>query len=71
MPDVTIYTKSGCPYCAAAKADFQKRGMKFKEISVPNTPGALEEMLKLNNNQRRVPTIVQSDKVTIGWNGGS
>jgi hypothetical protein len=29
----------------------------------------LPEMLKLSGNQRRVPTIVEGDKVTIGYGG--
>ena len=27
MSDITIYTKPGCPYCAAAKDDLQRRGV--------------------------------------------
>ena len=71
MAETTIYTKPGCPHCAAAKADCEKRGVPYKEISVPGNRSALEEMLKLNNGQRRVPTIVEGGKVTIGFNGGS
>ena len=67
---VTIYTKVGCPYCAAAMADFRKRGVQFKEVNVPGTPGALDEMMKLNGGKRRVPTIVEDGKVTVGFNGG-
>ena len=70
MSQVTIYTKPGCPYCAAAKADYEKRGVTFTEIDVPSTAGALQELMRLTNGQRRVPVIVEDDKVTIGWQGG-
>ena len=70
MSEVTIYTKPGCPYCAAAKADYEKRKVAFKEVDVPNTPGALQELLKVTNGQRRVPVIVEDGKVTIGWKSG-
>ena len=29
MSEVTIYTKSGCPYCAAAIDDMQRRGVRY------------------------------------------
>ena len=70
MAGVVVYTKPGCPYCAGAKADFGKRGIAFREVSVPGNASALEEMLKLNGGQRRVPTIVEDGKVTVGFEGG-
>jgi len=60
--DVTIYTKPGCPYCAAAKADFERRGVKFREINAQGDP-------KLNGGRRNVPTIVEDGKVTVGFGG--
>jgi glutaredoxin 3 len=68
---LTIYTKSGCPYCAGAKQYYGDKGIEFKEVSVPGNPAALEEMLKVNGGQRRVPTIVEDGKVEVGFNGGS
>jgi glutaredoxin len=70
MVEAVMYTKPGCPYCAGARADFQRRGVAFKEISVPGNAAALDEMLKLNGGQRRVPTIVVDGKVTVGFEGG-
>ena len=69
MGDTTIYTKRGCPYCAAAKEDMKKRGVPFIEHIVVDNPGRLSEMLQLNGGQRRVPTIVVEGKVTVGFNG--
>ena len=69
MSDVTIYTKPGCPYCAAAKDDFQRRGVKYDEHNVKADAAALRRMLDQNGGQRRVPTIVQGGKVTVGFNG--
>jgi len=69
MGEVTIFTKPGCPYCAAAKADFQQRGIRYTEYNVQADPGALKRMLELNGGRRHVPTILQDGQVTVGFNG--
>jgi glutaredoxin 3 len=69
MSNVTIYTKPGCPYCAAAKDDLQQRGVRYTEHNVKADTTALRRMLELNGGRRHVPTIVQSDKVTVGFGG--
>jgi glutaredoxin 3 len=69
MSDVTVFTKPGCPYCAAAKDDLQKRGVSYAEHNVQADQAALRQMLDLNGGQRRVPTIVQGDQVTVGFQG--
>ena len=71
MPNVTIYTKPGCPYCTAAKEHYTSKGVAFKEISVPGNAALIDEMLKLNGGQRVVPTIVEDGNVTVGFNGGT
>lgn len=71
MSEVRIFTKPGCPHCAGTKAHYAEQGVRFDEVSVPGNPEALGQMLALNGGQRRVPTIVDGDKVTIGHKGGS
>jgi len=69
MPEVTIYTKVGCPYCAAAKDDFKKRGVEYKEIDVHSSKAAGDEARKLAGGKTQVPVIVEDGKVTIGFGG--
>lgn len=69
MSDVTIYTKPGCPYCAAAKADLQQRGTPYTEHNVKADRAALKRMLELNGGRRHVPTIVRAGKVEVGFDG--
>lgn len=69
MTQVTIYTKPGCPYCAAAKDDLTKRGIRYAEHNVEADPVALRHMLELNGNRRHVPTIVQGEQVMVGFHG--
>ncbi|MGD8903549.1 MAG: glutaredoxin family protein [Anaerolineae bacterium] len=69
MSDTTIYTKPGCPCCAAARADLQQRGVEYTEHNVKADRDALREMLELNGNRRQVPTLVQDGRVTVGFHG--
>jgi len=68
MSKVTIYTKHGCPYCAAAREDYTKRGVAFAEKNVEDSKTALAEMVKLSGG-RRVPVIVDDGQVSIGFGG--
>lgn len=67
--NVTIYTKPGCPFCIAVKADLKFKGVAYTEYNVKADPQRLEEMLQLNGGQRKVPTIVDGEKITVGFAG--
>lgn len=69
-PMVTIYTKTGCPYCAAAKDDHASKGVEFTEVNLSVESRRIPEIVKLTG-KRIVPVIVEDDgKVTQGWQGG-
>lgn len=57
MPQITIYTRPGCGYCAAAKALLQKKGAAFDEINIWEKPGAREEMVGRSGGGSTVPQI--------------
>ncbi len=69
MPEVTIYTKPGCPYCAAAKEHYKKQGIEFREIDVYDVPGAKEKAIELAGKSI-VPVIIEDGKVQAGFGGG-
>lgn len=69
MTEAIIYTKPGCPYCAAAKDDLQRRGIHYIEYNVREDAAALRRMVELNGGRRHVPTIVEGEKVTVGFHG--
>jgi len=69
MAEVTIYTKPTCPYCAAAKADMDGRGVAYNEVDVTADPAALAEMERASGG-RTVPVIVEGDNVIVGFGGG-
>jgi glutaredoxin 3 len=57
MPRVTIYTTGYCPYCFAAKALLQKKGVDFKEIDVTYDPEERQRMTAKAGGRRTVPQI--------------
>ena len=70
MSSVTIYTKVGCPYCAAAKKQFTEDGKAFDEIDIHSVAGAQEKLLALTKGERIVPVIVEDGEVQLGFGGG-
>ena len=66
---VLIFGKENCPYTAAAKADYERRKVEFKYIDVRGDRAYMQRMLEYSKGHRRVPVIVDGDKVTIGFGG--
>lgn len=65
---IVIYTKPGCPYCAAAKEDFARRGISYEEHDVTQDEAAREEALRLSG-MSAVPVIIQNGEVSVGFGG--
>ena len=57
MPPVTIYTKTWCPYCMAAKDLLEQRGIAFTEIEITGKPDLRDEMLAKTKGRSTVPQI--------------
>ena len=66
---VLIYGKDNCPYTTAAREDHAKRSVAFEYVNVIADAARLQEMLKHSKGVRKVPVIVDGEKVTIGFNG--
>lgn len=67
---VTIYTKPGCPFCAAAKKDLEERGVPYKELSTQDDPKVVQEIMRLSNGKGIVPILVVGEEVKVGFGGG-
>jgi thioredoxin reductase (NADPH) len=46
MPEITLYTKSWCPYCDRAKHLLREKGQTWTEIDVEAQPERREEMIR-------------------------
>jgi glutaredoxin 3 len=61
MPAVTIYTKSWCPYCSAAKDLLKKKNVAFTEIAVKSADDQ-SAMAKKAGGKSTVPQIWVGDR---------
>jgi glutaredoxin 3 len=66
---VLIFGKDGCPYTQAARDHYLADGVPFEYINVRKDPSSLDRMLEYSNGVRKVPVIVERNKVTIGFGG--
>jgi glutaredoxin 3 len=66
---VLIFGKDGCPYTQAARDHYVADGVPFEYINVRKNPASLDRMLEYSHGERKVPVIVDGEKVTIGYGG--
>ena len=57
MTQVTIYTKSWCPYCHSAIDLLKKKGVAYEHIDVSSGGEAQAAMTKRANGRSSVPQI--------------
>jgi len=62
---VIIYGKAGWPYTAEARLVYGEA--EYFDVKADSTK--LDEMLKYSNGARKVPVIVEGEKITIGYGG--
>ena len=62
---IIIYGTSGCPYTDKARVDYDDAIY----YDVKSDSSRMKEMLKHSNGARKVPVIVEGEKVTIGYGG--
>ena len=58
---IKFYTTDWCGDCIRSKALLNKLNIQFEEINVDEDKEANEYITNLQNNQRRIPTIVFED----------
>lgn len=61
MANVTIYTRSWCGYCAAAKDLLTRKGAAFDEIDIEEQPDQRRIMIDRAGGRTSVPQIFVGD----------
>ncbi len=65
---LTIYTKSGCPYCDKARDYYTENEIEFTEYDAQNDKQRQKEMLDVSDGNITVPCIVDNGEyVQSGW----
>jgi glutaredoxin 3 len=68
---VLLYTRTGCPFCDAKRAELAARGTPVREVNLSDRPQAVAELMKLTGGRRVVPVIVDGSAIAIAPDGGS
>lgn len=58
---IIFYGATWCPDCRRSEAFFNKHDIDFKKIDISSDPQAAQEVEKLNNGMRSIPTIILDD----------
>ncbi|SFG09424.1 glutaredoxin 3 [Novosphingobium sp. CF614] len=61
QPKVEIYTKWGCPYCVAAKALLDRKGVPYEEYDVTMGGPKRAEMEERVPGARTLPQVLVDD----------
>lgn len=61
MPDVTIYTRMMCGYCASAKHLLDSKGVAYTEHDASFSPQLKAEMVSKSNGRSTFPQIFVGD----------
>lgn len=68
MKTLTIYTKPGCQYCAAAKQYLNEQGINYEEIDITLNEDKADWLR--NEGFKTLPVIYAGDQPLVngGWN---
>lgn len=56
-PDIDIYTRNLCGYCARAKQLLESKGWPYREINISEQPDKKEEMMERSGGAKTFPQI--------------
>lgn len=70
LDTLLVFTADGCPHCRACLEDFLRRGVRFREINLSRQPGEMAQ-LRQYSWEHRLPVVVDHERVSIGFAGGS
>lgn len=62
MPQIIVYSKSTCPFCARAKALLTRKGAAFTEIDILQQPEERAVMIERAGGRTTVPQIFIGDR---------
>ena len=70
LDTLLVFTADGCSHCRACCDDLDRRGVRYLEINLTREPGEIERLGELSW-EHRLPVVVDHERVSIGFRGGS
>jgi len=64
-PAITVYGATWCADCKRSRDYLDSRQVPYEYIDIDMTPGAADEVSRLNNGQRSIPTILFPDGAVL------
>ncbi|GAB3999642.1 mycoredoxin [Nocardioides marmoraquaticus] len=58
---VTMYSTPWCGYCHRLKSQMDREGIAYDVVDIEQDPSAADIVMKVNNGNQTVPTLVYSD----------
>ncbi|HWG24721.1 mycoredoxin [Actinospica sp.] len=55
---ITMYSTPWCGYCKRLKGQLGREGITFDEVDIEQQPEAADYVMKVNNGNQTVPTVV-------------
>jgi mycoredoxin len=57
VPEITVYTRPGCPFSAMLHADLRAANLPFRSIDIWQNPDAAAAVRAVANGNETVPTV--------------
>ncbi|MFL6107075.1 MAG: mycoredoxin [Marmoricola sp.] len=57
----TMYSTPWCGYCHRLKGQLEREGIEFTVVDIEQEPAAADLVMKVNNGNQTVPTLVYAD----------
>jgi glutaredoxin len=70
LDTILVFTADGCAHCRALVADFDRRGVVYREINLSRQPDEMARLRELSW-EHRLPVVADHERVSIGFRGGS
>ena len=67
--NITVYTKSNCPNCTAAKQLLKSKGLGYYDLDVEMSPAFMEQLLREHPEARQMPQIFVNNQRVGGLAG--
>ncbi len=67
MPKILVYSSTFCPYCSAAKALLERKGVPFSEVNLDELPPSETERVVQLTGRTTVPQVFIGDRHVGGF----